>query len=72
MGLSKFVARWSIGNLNDVGWDLERLWNSQNATQLRTSIHKRRCACTWECAQGDNVLFQPRMWPALARATLGT
>ena len=56
----------SIGNLNDVDWDLGRLWNADAATALRRRIRETRCACTWECAQADNVLFQPRAWPRLA------
>lgn len=60
----------SIGNLGDVGWDLERLWNAQPARDLRREIEETRCACTWECAQADNVLFGKRNWPALARRAL--
>lgn len=57
----------SIGNLNDVDWDLERLWRGDAADDLRTWIEDTRCTCTWECAQADNVLFRPRAWPRLAR-----
>lgn len=60
-----------LGNLNDVDWDLERLWSSEQARELRQHIERTRCACTWECAQADNVLFNPRAWPALARAAAG-
>lgn len=55
-----------IGNLNDVNWDLSRLWGSTEAEGLRDKIKETRCECTWECAQADNVLFQPRLWPKLA------
>jgi MoaA/NifB/PqqE/SkfB family radical SAM enzyme len=60
----------SIGNLNDVGWDLARLWEANAARALRQEIEDTRCACTWECAQADNVLFSKRSWPALAARTL--
>jgi radical SAM protein with 4Fe4S-binding SPASM domain len=56
----------SMGNLNAVDWDLERLWNEHAARRLRETIERERCACTWECAQADNVLFQPKLWPRLA------
>ncbi len=59
-----------IGNLNNVGWDLQRLWRTKQADLLRREIADTRCACTWECAAADNVLFQPTQWPSLARATL--
>lgn len=55
-----------LGNLNAVGWDLERLWQGEPARELRREIRSTRCACTWECAQADNVLFDPRSWPQLA------
>ncbi len=55
-----------LGNLNDVDWDLERLWTLASADRLRGEIRETRCACTWECAQADNVLFDPRAWPRLA------
>jgi MoaA/NifB/PqqE/SkfB family radical SAM enzyme len=61
----------SLGNLNDVGWDLGRVWESAEARSLREEIERTRCACTWECAQADNVLFGPRAWPRLARELVG-
>jgi MoaA/NifB/PqqE/SkfB family radical SAM enzyme len=57
-----------IGNLNDVGWDLGALWEGTAARELRAEIERTRCACTWECAQADNVLFDARSWPRLALA----
>jgi MoaA/NifB/PqqE/SkfB family radical SAM enzyme len=60
----------SLGNLNDVGWDLSKLWRTGAANDLRRDIARTRCACTWECAQADNVLFGARAWPRLALETL--
>ena len=60
----------SIGNLNDVDWDLARLWDAARAHELRERIKSSRCRCTWECAQADNVLFNARAWPRLARKAL--
>ena len=60
----------SLGRLPDTGWDLAALWASPAAVALRREIRDTRCACTWECAQADNVLFNPRQWPALARGAL--
>jgi len=59
-----------LGKLGEVDWDLSRLWGSPAASELRRKIERTRCACTWECAQADNVLFQPRSWPRLLRAVL--
>jgi MoaA/NifB/PqqE/SkfB family radical SAM enzyme len=55
-----------IGNLDDVGWDLAKLWEAAPADALRSEIASTRCACTWECAQADNVLFNARAWPRVA------
>ena len=60
----------SIGNLNDHDWDLSKLWKAKQADDLRAEIKRTKCACTWECAQADNVLFNARSWPKLLRATL--
>jgi MoaA/NifB/PqqE/SkfB family radical SAM enzyme len=59
-----------LGNLRDVDWDLRRVWESSQADSLRTEIKETRCACTWECAQADNVLFNRRAWPGLVGRTL--
>lgn len=59
-----------LGNLNDVGWDLQRLWNERPAQALRKQIKDTNCECTWECAQADNVLFAPGRWPSLALQAL--
>lgn len=61
----------SMGNLAEHGWDLGSLWASAAAEELRTEIRATRCACTWECAQADNVLFNPRAWPSLLTKALG-
>lgn len=61
----------AIGNLNDVEWDLARLWEGAAARELRREIRATRCACTWECAQADNVLFSARAWPRVAREAAG-
>lgn len=59
-----------LGNLNEADWDLERLWNAPAAELLREEIERTRCSCTWECAVADNVLFNRRAWPRLAREVL--
>lgn len=60
-----------IGHLAEHDWDLERLWSTAAADALRARIRDTRCACTWECAQADNVLFRKRSWPELALRAAG-
>ena len=55
----------SMGNLGEHDWDLEKLWAGRARAELRDEIVRTRCRCTWECAQADNVLFNPRAWPQL-------
>lgn len=59
-----------IGNLADYEWDLARLWRSPASVALQQRIVDERCACTFECAQADNVLFHARHWPKLAASAL--
>ena len=56
-----------LGDLKTVDWDLGALWDTEKAGALRDKIRATRCRCTWECAQGDNVLFHARHWPRLVR-----
>jgi MoaA/NifB/PqqE/SkfB family radical SAM enzyme len=60
----------SMGNLNDVDWDIGKLWGATAASQMREEILSTRCRCTWECAQADNVLFNPSKWVPLALDSL--
>ena len=60
----------SLGSLAETGWDLRELWYGERAKALRRKIRDTRCECTWECAQADNVLFNPRAWPQLLAGSL--
>lgn len=60
-----------LGDLRETNWDLEPIWSSPRAAELRRRIESTRCACTWECAQADNVLFNKRAWPRMLRAAAG-
>jgi MoaA/NifB/PqqE/SkfB family radical SAM enzyme len=59
-----------LGQLAEVDWDLTRIWRAAEAEELRREIRETRCACTWECAQADNVLFNRRAWPKLVGRAL--
>ena len=54
-----------LGDLRETDWDLGAVWRSERAQALRERIAATRCTCTWECAQGDNVLFGARSLPGL-------
>ncbi|MFN0206328.1 MAG: radical SAM/SPASM domain-containing protein [Planctomycetota bacterium] len=55
----------SFGNLKDVNYHFTKLWNGETARAVRDRIWAERCACTWECQVGTNVLFTPSLYPKL-------
>lgn len=55
-----------FGNLKTVDFNFSKLWDGAAAQTLRKKIWDERCACTWECQMGTNVLFTPKMYPKLA------
>lgn len=61
----------SFGNVRDFDYDLERLRRSGPANRVVRSIMSGRCFCTHECYFMTNILFNPRLYPALAREYLG-
>ena len=60
----------SIGNLRDHGYDLKRLWCSEQNRQLRRRIVQQKCSCPFECAWTANILFSPRFLPELLYRTI--
>ncbi|MFH1638673.1 MAG: radical SAM protein [Candidatus Woesearchaeota archaeon] len=54
-----------IGNVRDYGYDFKKLWNSENAEKIRTTIKHTRCFCTHECFMNINLLFNPKRIPSL-------
>ena len=57
-----------MGNVREADYDLMKVWQSHQAEKERELIRKRQCHCTYECAMAPNVLFNPRLYPKLAKA----
>lgn len=55
-----------LGNVREHGYDLERLCRSEHARNIVAGIRRGRCYCTHECYFLTNILFTPRLYPALA------
>lgn len=55
----------SFGNLRDYDFNLEKLWNSKTAIDIRNRIQETHCICTQECFLSTNFLIQPQLWPQL-------
>ncbi len=60
----------SLGNVRDHGYDVHRLLRSPRAGAVQDAIASGLCHCTHECNFITNILFNPRLYPALAREYL--
>lgn len=57
-----------LGNVRDFSYDFPALWRSAHAESVRRGIDVAKCACTYECAWGVNVLFGVNHLPRLLAA----
>jgi MoaA/NifB/PqqE/SkfB family radical SAM enzyme len=61
------LLRESFGNVRDFELDLKRVVRSKQARRVNDSIRNNGCSCTHECYFMTNILFNPRMYPALMK-----
>jgi MoaA/NifB/PqqE/SkfB family radical SAM enzyme len=61
------LLRESFGNVRDFELDLKRVVRSEQARRVNDSIRNNGCSCTHECYFMTNILFNPRMYPALMK-----
>ena len=55
----------SLGNVRDYGYNVRRVLRSERAMKAIRAIREGRCRCTHECNFITNILFNPRLYPAL-------
>ena len=60
----------SFGNVRDFDCDMGRVVRSERACRILDSIMNNGCFCTHECYFMTNILFNPRMYPALLKEYL--
>jgi MoaA/NifB/PqqE/SkfB family radical SAM enzyme len=60
----------SFGNVRDFGYDMRKVVSSERADKIRRSIKNNECFCTHECYFMTNILFNPKLYPELAREYL--
>jgi len=60
------IQRRSLGNVRDYGLDMGKLLRSRNARAVQEALKNIPCHCTHECNFITNILFNPRLYPALA------
>lgn len=56
-----------MGNIRESGYDFRKIIESDKAQEIINSIKKGNCYCTHECYFMTNILFNPRLYPALLR-----
>lgn len=56
-----------FGNVRDYAYDMKRVLQSEQAGRILASIKNGQCYCTHECYFMTNILFNPKLYPALAR-----
>jgi radical SAM protein with 4Fe4S-binding SPASM domain len=56
-----------FGNVRDHDYDLRKVMRSEEAGKILDAIRSEQCFCTHECYFMTNTLFNPRLYPALAR-----
>ncbi len=60
-----------LGNIRDFDCNLQQVLRTEQATEVITTIQKKKCFCTHECYMMMNVLFNSRLYPAIFREYLG-
>ena len=60
----------SFGNVREQGYDLRKAARSEGARKALRAIRDNRCFCTHECYCMTNILFNPRLYPALLKEYL--
>ncbi|MBI5025863.1 MAG: radical SAM protein [Nitrospirae bacterium] len=59
-----------MGNVRDCDYNMGKVLRSAGAKKVIHSIQKNGCYCSHECYFMTNILFNPRMYPALAKEYL--
>ena len=57
----------TFGNVRDYDYDMGKVVQSDHAKKIIRSIMNRECYCTHECYFMTNILFNPLLYPALAK-----
>lgn len=61
----------TMGNVRDHGYDVRRVLESAQGKAVRAFIQNKGCACTFECAIGASIAFEPANMGRMLRAGAG-
>lgn len=59
-----------MGNIRDADFDINSILKNDESTELRKWIRETECKCSFECALGANVVWNPSMYPRLVGSAL--
>lgn len=59
-----------IGNVRDFDYDLKKMLRTTQAGRVADAIEAEACYCSHECTFTTNILFNPKMYPKLAKEYL--
>jgi len=65
-----FAPNMKLGSVRDNEYDIKRILHTPRARSVINSIREKGCYCTHECYFMTNILFNPRMYPALLKEYL--
>lgn len=60
----------TFGNVRDFDYDMGKVIQSDHAKKIIRSIMNRECYCSHECYFMTNILFNPLLYPSLAKEYL--
>jgi len=60
-----------LGNVRESDYDLRQILHSQASSQVLTAIKRKECYCSHECYMMMNILFNPRLYPAMLKEYIG-
>jgi len=60
----------SLGNVRDHDYNMKEIVQSERAGLVMESINNKHCYCTHECNFITNILFNPLLYPVLAKEYL--
>ena len=59
---------YKMVDIREAGYDIKKLLYSEKARNVKSFIKKNECgACTFECALGANIVYDPKYWPELVK-----
>tara|TARA_B100000686_G_scaffold346011_1_gene431666 strand:- start:186 stop:1265 length:1080 start_codon:yes stop_codon:yes gene_type:complete len=64
------MRKTALGNFRESNYDFNAIWNSETAEQERSDIKDNKCFCTHDCFLNTNIVFNPGIYPRLAKKWL--